>query len=122
MSFGRKHRLPPSDELRQRLGANVRRHRKRLGISQEEFAFRAEMHPTAVSQLEIGQTLPFVHTCIRVAGGLGVTTDDLTAGILWTPPETIIAPGGFEVPDDPNLTAEVAALRAQATPSKRRKQ
>lgn len=121
MSFGRKHRLPPSDELRQRLGANVRRHRKRLGISQEEFAFRAEMHPTAVSQLEIGQTLPFIHTCIRVAGGLGVTTDDLTAGILWTPPETIIAPGGFEVPDDPDLTAEVVALRAQATPGKRRR-
>lgn len=121
MSFGRKHRLPPSDELRQRLGANVRRHPKRLGISQEEFAFRADMHPTAVSQLEIGQTLPFVHTCIRVAGGLGVTADDLTAGILWTPPETIIAPGGFEVPDDPDLTAEVVALRAQATPGKRRR-
>ncbi len=121
MSFGRKHRLPPSDQLRQRLGANVRKHRKRLGINQEEFAFRAEMHPTAVSQLEIGQTLPLIHTCIRVAGGLGVTTDDLTAGILWTPPETIIAPGGFEVPDDPDLTAEVAALRAQATPGKRRR-
>lgn len=90
MSFGRKQPLPPSDELRQRLGANVRRHRKRLGISQEEFAFRAEMHPTAVSQLEIGQTVPYIHTFVRVAGGLGVTTDDLTAGILWTPPETII--------------------------------
>jgi len=120
MSFGRKRRLPSSEELRQRLGANVRKHRKRLGISQEVFAFRAEMHPTAVSQLEIGQTLPFVHTCIRVAGALGVTTDDLTAGILWTPPKTIITPGGFEVPDDPDLTAEVTALRARATPGKRR--
>lgn len=121
MSFGRKQPLPPSDELRQRLGANVRRHRKRLGISQEEFAFRAEIHPTAVSSLEIGQTMPYIHTFIRVAGGLGVRTDDLTSGILWTPPETIIAPGGFEVPDDPDLTAEVAALRAQATSGKRRK-
>lgn len=119
MSFGRKQPLPPSDELRQRLGANVRKHRKRLGISQEEFAFRAEMHPTAASKLEIGQTLPYIHTFIRVAGGLGVTADDLTAGIFWTPPETIITPGGFEVPDDPDLTAEVAALRAQATPGKR---
>lgn len=120
MSFGRKQPLPPSDELRQRLGANVRRHRKRLGISQEEFAFRAAIHPTAASKLEIGQTVPYIHTFVRVAGGLGVTTDDLTAGILWTPPETI-TPGGFEVPDDPDLTAEVAALRAQATPGKRRK-
>jgi hypothetical protein len=64
--------------------------------------------------LEIGQTSPYIHTFIRVAGGLGVTTDDLTAGILWTPPETVIAPGVFEVPDDPDLVAEVAALRAQA--------
>lgn len=114
VSFGRKQPLPPSDELRERLSANVRKHRKRLGISQEEFAFRAEMHPTAVSKLEVGQTVPYIHTFIRVAGGLGATTDDLTAGILWTPPETIITPGGFEVPDDPRLTAEVAALRAKA--------
>ena len=114
MSFGRKQPLPPSDELRARLGANVRKHRKRLGISQEEFAFRAGIHPTAASTLEIGQTVPYIHTFIRVAGGLGVTTDDLTAGILWTPPETIITPGGFEVPDDPELTAEIAALRAKA--------
>jgi transcriptional regulator with XRE-family HTH domain len=121
MSFGRKQPLPPSDELRQRLGANVWRHRKRLEISQEEFAFRAEIHPTAASSLETGRTVPYIHTFIRIAGGLGVTTDDLTAGILWTPPETIITPGGFEVPDDPDLTAEVAALRAQATSGKRRK-
>jgi transcriptional regulator with XRE-family HTH domain len=116
--FARRQALPPSDELRQRLGANVRKYRKRLGISQEEFAFRAEIHPTAASKLEIGQTAPYIHTFIRVAGGLGVTTDDLTAGILWTPPETVIAPGVFEVPEDPDLAAEVAALRAQANPSK----
>jgi transcriptional regulator with XRE-family HTH domain len=96
----------------------VRKYRKRLGISQEEFAFRAEIHPTAASKLEIGQTSPYIHTFIRVAGGLGVTTDDLTAGILWSPPETVIAPGVFEVPDDPDLVAEVAALRAQANPGK----
>lgn len=96
----------------------MRKYRKPLGISQEEFAFRAEIHPTAASKLEIGQTSPYIHAFIRVAGGLGVTTDDLTAGILWTPPETIITPGVFEVPDNPDLTAEVAAFRAQATRGK----
>jgi transcriptional regulator with XRE-family HTH domain len=104
----------PPTSCGRRLGANVREHRKRLGISQEEFAFRAEIHPTAASKLEIGQTSPYIHTLIRVAAGQGVTTDDLTAGILWTPPEAIVTPGAFEVPDDPDLTAEVAALRAQA--------
>lgn len=46
---------------------------------------------------------------------LGVTTDELTVGIPWTPPEAFVTPGGFEVPDDPELTVEVAALRAKAT-------
>jgi transcriptional regulator with XRE-family HTH domain len=118
MSFGRKQPLPPSDELRQRLGENVRKYRERLGISQEEFAFRAGTHITAVGPLELGRTLPFIHTFIRVAGALEVTTDDLTEGILWTPAETIVTPGVFEVPDDSELSAEVAALRAQATPGR----
>jgi hypothetical protein len=64
------------------------------------------------------QTLPYIHTFIRVAGALGVTADDLATGILWAPAETIVTPGSFEVPDDPDLAAEAAALRAQATPGR----
>jgi transcriptional regulator with XRE-family HTH domain len=107
---------PPSDELRARFGANLHDRRKRLGlgISQEELAFRAETHKTAISAQELGQTLPRIDTFIRVAGALGTTPNDLTAGILWVPAEVILASGGFDVPDDKALTAEVAALRRQA--------
>lgn len=105
---------PPSDELRARFGANLHDRRKRLGISQEKLAFRAETHKTAISAQELGQTLPRIDTFIRVAGALGTTPNDLTAGILWVPAEVILAPGGFDVPDDKALTAEVAALRRQA--------
>jgi hypothetical protein len=48
-----------------------------------------------------------------------VRADDLTVGILWLPAETIITPGGFDVPDNADLSAEVATLREQAMPGRR---
>jgi transcriptional regulator with XRE-family HTH domain len=119
MSFARRQPAPPTDELRVRLGENMRKHRKRLGISQHEVAFRAELHVTAISPVELGQKSPYIHTFIRLAGALGVKTDDLSAGILWVPPEKVVTPGGFDIPDDPDLAAEAAALRAKQKGRKR---
>lgn len=117
----RRTPLPPSDELRARFGVNLRECRKRLGISQHELAFRAETHLTLISPLELGQKLTRIDTFIRLAGALEATPDDLTAGILWTPAEQIVVPGGFEVPSDPALSAEVAALREMGPPRGRRR-
>jgi transcriptional regulator with XRE-family HTH domain len=111
MKTRRRGPLPPTDELRERLGGNLRECRQRLGISQHELAFRAATHITAISPLELGQKLPRVDTFIRLAGALEAVPNDLVAGILWTPAEPIVTPGGFEIPDDPELAAEVAALR-----------
>lgn len=119
MSFGRKPPLPPLDELRERFGVNVRRHRERLGVSQHELAFRADTHITQISPIELGQKLPRIDTFIRLAGALEVRADDLTVGILWLPAETIITPGSFDVPDNADLSAEVATLREQAMPGRR---
>lgn len=107
----RRRALPPSDALRERLGHNLRECRRRLGISQHAVAERAETHITAISPLELGQKLPRIDTFIRLAGALEAAPNDLIAGILWTPAEAIVVPGGFEVPDDPALAAEVVALR-----------
>jgi transcriptional regulator with XRE-family HTH domain len=111
MKARRRDPLPPTDELRERLGGNLRECRQRLGISQHELAFGAETHITAISPLELGQKLPRIDTFIRLAGALEAAPNDLVAGILWTPAEPIVTPGGFEIPDDPELAAEVAALR-----------
>lgn len=119
MNGRRRGPLPPSDELRERLGINLRESRKRLGISQHELSFRAETHITAISPLELGQKLPRIDTFIRLAGALEVAPGSLTAGILWTPAEAVVTPGNFDVPNDPALTAEVAALQ-EAAPSRRR--
>jgi transcriptional regulator with XRE-family HTH domain len=40
--------------LKRRFGATVRRYRHRLGISQEELAWRAEMHRTYLADVERG--------------------------------------------------------------------
>ncbi len=106
--------MPPNDELRERFGQNLRECRSRVGISQEELGFRAGIHPTAVGLYELGKKLPLIATFIRLAGGLGVTPSELTAGISWTPGEAVVTPGGFEVPADPELAAEIADLRASA--------
>lgn len=117
----RRRPTPPSDELRGRLGLNIRAARERLGISQEEVASRAEAHVTAVSPLELGQKLPRLATFIRLAGALEQTPSELTAGILWTPAEAVVIPGGFHIPSDPDLEAEAAALR-QAQARRRRRE
>jgi len=116
----RRRPAPPSDELRERLGLNLRNARERLGISQHELASRAETHVTAISPLELGQKIPRLATFIRLAGALEMTPSELTAGILWTPAEAIVVPGSFDVPSNPTLEAEAAALR-QARPRRRKR-
>jgi transcriptional regulator with XRE-family HTH domain len=115
----RRQPLPPSEELRARLGINLRECRRRLGISQYEVSFRAETHMNAISALELGKRLPRIDTFIRLAGALEATPSELTAGILWTPAEQVVVPGGFEAPEDAELAAEVAALRKAARRGRR---
>lgn len=117
----RRGPLPPTDELRARLGINMRECRMRLGISQHELGFRAEVHPNAISPLELGQTLPRIETFIRLAGALEARPNDLVAGIIWTPAEAVVVPGDFEVPSDPELAAEAAKLREASSRARRRR-
>jgi transcriptional regulator with XRE-family HTH domain len=45
----------------------VARLRKRLGISQEELAFRAAVHGTYISQLERGFKSPTLHVMLKLS-------------------------------------------------------
>jgi transcriptional regulator with XRE-family HTH domain len=66
-------------------GANLRRIRKRAGLSQEEVGFRASLHRTEVGLLERGARVPRIDTLIKLAAALGVRIDcALLAGIEWT--------------------------------------
>ena len=120
MTWGRRKPLPSTDELRARLGMNMRKHREQLGISQHEVGYRAEVHHNAISPMELGQTMPRIEIFIRVAGALQATPGEMAAGIIWTPAEIVMVPGDFQVPDDPKLAEKAAALR-EAKPRRQRK-
>lgn len=81
-----------------RFAFNVRRLRARADISQEELAFRADIHRTQVSLIESGERLPRLETLVKLAGALGVTTNDLVEGIAWESFEQLS--GGFAVSPD----------------------
>jgi transcriptional regulator with XRE-family HTH domain len=80
-------------EVSERFAENLIRCRKRLGLSQENAAFRASIHRTEWSLLERGVRCPRIDTLVRLAGGLGVTPNDLLKGIVWKPGER--RQGGF---------------------------
>jgi transcriptional regulator with XRE-family HTH domain len=69
----------------EKIGANLRRARKGAGISQEECAFRADLHRTQMSLYETGRYVPRTLTLVRLAGSVGVTPNDLLAGLEWAP-------------------------------------
>jgi transcriptional regulator with XRE-family HTH domain len=69
-----------------RFGANLAYCRNRVGdISQEELGMRADLHRTAVGQLERGERVARSDTLVKLAGSLGIPYDELLDGLLWTP-------------------------------------
>jgi transcriptional regulator with XRE-family HTH domain len=77
----------------QAVGANVAAIRETKGLSQEELGFRAELHRTAIGDLERGENTPRLDSALRIAACLGVPLDSLVAGIGWRSPE--FAAGDF---------------------------
>ena len=64
-------------DVRQRLAANLRRLRHERGWSQEEFAERAGIHRTYVSDLERGARNPTITIIEKLAKPLKVKTGSL---------------------------------------------
>ncbi len=76
-----------------RFGDNLARHRKRADLSQEELSYLSSLHRTEISQLERGLRLCRIDTLVKLAASLEVSSDDLLAGITWSPGN--YRPGGF---------------------------
>ena len=60
-------------DVRRLVGRNLQLYRKRLGVSQEELAFRAGLHRTYVSGVERGVRNPTVVILGRLAKALTVS-------------------------------------------------
>jgi transcriptional regulator with XRE-family HTH domain len=70
-------------------GENLRRVRRREGLSQEQLGRRASLHRTEIGLLERGGRACRIDTLIRVAGALDIRPEELLRGIAWIPaPET----------------------------------
>ena len=80
-------------------GANLRRARRRVRLSQEEVAQRASLHRTEIGLLENGQRRPRIDTLAKLAAVVEASPDELMAGIDWVAPEKrngnfVVAPPG----------------------------
>ena len=64
-------------DVRKRLGLNLRRLRRAKGLSQEKFAFEANIHRTYISDIERGTRNPTITIVERLASTLGVPASDL---------------------------------------------
>jgi transcriptional regulator with XRE-family HTH domain len=74
-----------SREVATRLGENLRRARRRVGLSQEQVAIRASLHRTEIGLLERGGRVARVDTLIQLAGAMSIHPAELLEGIGWTP-------------------------------------
>ena len=74
----------------ERFGENLRRIRRREGLSQEQLAVRASLHRTEIGKLENGERVARIDTLTRLAGSMAVPPGELLDGIDWVPgPETV---------------------------------
>jgi transcriptional regulator with XRE-family HTH domain len=68
-------------KIRQNLGANVRRFRKRAGLTQEELAEKADFHPVYISQIESGHKAMSVEAVWKISKALHVPMARFFSGI-----------------------------------------
>lgn len=59
------------------LGAELKRARLKAGLTQEQLAFKAEVHRTYVSMLERGKGSPTLDTLMALCAAMGIRASDL---------------------------------------------
>ena len=94
--------------LSARLGENVRMLRARAHVSQEELAFRADIHRTQVSLIESGTRTPRIGTAIKLAAALEVDLTTLLHGISYEPVLFSATRGRFRISDRPLFDLDAA--------------
>lgn len=63
------------------LGKEIARLRKRIGLSQEELGFRAEVHRTYISQLERGLKSPTLSVILKLSRAMKASASKLVAAV-----------------------------------------
>lgn len=61
-----------------RIAKNIKKYRRKLGISQDKLSKLADIAYNVIIKIESGATLnPTIETIAKIAKGLGVSIDDL---------------------------------------------
>ena len=60
-----------------RFGANVRRERDRLGLTQEQLAEKSDLHPRALQKIEAGDVDASISTLLKLQRSLKCRWEDL---------------------------------------------
>ncbi|MGN0394017.1 MAG: helix-turn-helix domain-containing protein [Coprococcus sp.] len=63
------------------VGNNIRFHRTKQNMSQEELAEYSDLHPSYIGQLERGKKKPTVDTLYKISRGLKVPLSTILGGI-----------------------------------------
>lgn len=93
---GRKAR---SEGVAIKFGQNLRRARRRAGLSQEELGVRASLHRTEIGLLEHGRRVARVDTLIQLSGAMSIEPAELLEGIFWNAGDT--SSGQFSISQPP---------------------
>jgi transcriptional regulator with XRE-family HTH domain len=81
-------------------GKNLRRCRRRAGLSQEELGLRTSLYRTEIGLFERGGRIPRIDTLVKLSAALGIPPRELIEGIEWKPGTTtggsfrLAPPGG----------------------------
>jgi len=62
------------------IGKHIRKLRREMGLTQEEFSKKVKLHAKQLARYEAGRTVPSAEVIIRVAQFCNVTTDYLILG------------------------------------------
>ena len=73
--------MASTPQHRRILGQNIRKERKRVGLSQEKLAEKADLHPVYVGDVERGEEIVSIDSLARIAKALKVALHDLFSGI-----------------------------------------
>ena len=63
------------------LGANIRKYRKQIGITQEQLAEKIGKSVNYIGMIERGEKVPSLTTFVLIANAIGISTDILLVGI-----------------------------------------
>jgi transcriptional regulator with XRE-family HTH domain len=68
-------------KVRKQIGANVRSFRKKMALSQEKLAEKADLHPVYISQVERGEKAVSVEALWKLAKALKIPMSSFFRGI-----------------------------------------